>query len=145
MFINNYPDSDKLEEANAHYKELRYKLQKKYFDIAKVYYTTADYDMRNYKAAIQAFDNLLSDYLGSEFKEEALFYRLKAAHDYVLKSTDRRRPERIKDAIEAYEKLVRNYPQSQFLQDADSMLSTLQKEEIRIAEVLEIRKEKEKV
>jgi outer membrane protein assembly factor BamD len=41
--------------------------------------------------------------------------------------------------------LVRNYPQSQFLQDADSMLSTLQKEEIRIAEVLEIRKEKEKV
>jgi outer membrane protein assembly factor BamD len=69
-FINAFPTSDKLEEANKHYKELRYKLQKKYFEIAKTYYTTADYDMRNYKAAIQAFDNLLEDYLGSDDEME---------------------------------------------------------------------------
>ena len=61
-FISTYPNSDKLEEANTHYQELRYKLQKKYFEIAKVYYTTADYDLRNYKASIQAFDNLLNDF-----------------------------------------------------------------------------------
>ncbi len=131
-FINTYPDSDKIEEANKHYKELRYKLQKKYFEIAKTYYTTADYDRRNYKAAIQAFDNLLSDYLGSEFKEEALYYRLKCAHDFVLKSTDRRKSERIKDAIEAYEKLKRNFPETKYLEDSNKMLATLQKEEKRI-------------
>jgi outer membrane protein assembly factor BamD len=125
IFINEYPDSDKIGEANKHYKELRYKLQKKYFEIAKTYYRTADYDLRNYKAAIQAFDNLLSDYLGSEFKEEALYYRLKAAHDFVLKSTFRRKPERIKDAISAYEKLKRNYPESNFMDDANKMLVTL--------------------
>jgi len=127
-FINEYPDSDKLDEANKHYKELRYKLQKKYFEIAKTYYRTADYDLRNYKAAIQAFDNLLSDYLGSEFKEEALYFRLKAAHDFVLKSTYRRKPVRIKDAKEAYEKLVRNYPESKFMEDANKMLNTLNAE-----------------
>ena len=127
-FINEYPDSDKIEEANKHYKELRYKLQKKYFEIAKTYYRTADYDLRNYKAAIQAFDNLLSDYLGSEFKEEALYYRLKAAHDFVLKSTFRRKPERIADAISAYEKLKRNYPESKFMDDANKMLVTLNAE-----------------
>ncbi|WP_373940883.1 outer membrane protein assembly factor BamD [Polaribacter sejongensis] len=77
-FINTYPDSDKIEEANQHYKELRYKLQKKYFEIAKTYYRTAEYDLRNYKAAIQAFDNLLADFLGSEFKEEALYYEVKS-------------------------------------------------------------------
>ncbi|RCS27365.1 outer membrane protein assembly factor BamD [Polaribacter sp. WD7] len=127
-FINTYPNSDKIEEANNHYKDLRYKLQKKYFEIAKTYYKTADYDLRNYKAAIQAFDNLLADYLGSEFKEEALFYRLKAAHDFVLKSTVRRKPERADDAIEAYDKLKRNFPESQFMEEADEMLATLQKE-----------------
>ena len=83
---------------------MRIRLQKKSFEIAKTYYRTADYDLRNYKAAIQAFDNLLSDYLGSEFKEEALYYRLKAAHDFVLKSFDRRKLERIKDAIECIRK-----------------------------------------
>ena len=131
-FINTYPESDKIEEANQHYKELRYKLQKKYFEIAKTYYRTAEYDLRNYKAAIQAFDNLLADYLGSELKEEALYYRLKAAHDFVLKSYDRRKSERIKTAIEAYEKLKRNYPESQFMEDSDKMLATLQQEQVRI-------------
>ncbi|ARV06178.1 outer membrane protein assembly factor BamD [Polaribacter sp. SA4-10] len=135
-FINTYPDSEKIPEANKHYKELRYKLQKKSFEIAKTYYRTADYDLRNYKAAIQAFDNLLSDYLGSEFKEEALYYRLKAAHDFVLKSTDRRRQERIKDAIEAYEKLERNFPESQFMEDSNIMLATLQAEDKRVEELI---------
>ncbi|MDD7913105.1 outer membrane protein assembly factor BamD [Polaribacter ponticola] len=135
-FINTYPDSPKLEEANKHYQEIRYKLQEKYFQIAKTYYRTADYDMRNYKAAIQAFDNLLSDYLGSEFKEEALYYRLKCAHDFVLKSTDRRKSERIKDAIEAYEKLKRNFPETKYLEDSNNMLATLQKEEVRVNAIM---------
>lgn len=143
-FIATHPNSDKVEEANQHYKELRYKLQKKYFEIAKTYYRTADYDLRNYKAAIQAFDNLLSDYLGSEFKEEALFYRLKAAHDFVLKSTDRRKFERIKDAIEAYDKLKRNFPDSEFLEESNEMLATLKKEEVRIDELMKKIKEFEK-
>jgi outer membrane protein assembly factor BamD len=131
-FINTYPDSDKLAEANKHYAELRIKLQRKSFEIAKTYYRTADFDLRNYKAAIQAFDNLLSDFLGSEFKEEALYYRLKAAHDFVMKSFDRRKLERIKDAIEAYEKLKRNFPESQYMEDSNQMLATLQKEQTRV-------------
>lgn len=143
-FIATYPNSDKIEEANQHYKDLRYKLQKKYFEIAKVYYTTADYDLRNYKASIQAFDNLLSDYLGSEFKEEALYYRLKAAHDFVLKSTDRRKPERIKDAIEAFEKLERNYPNSQYMEESKKMLATLQSEKERLDKIIDKIKELEK-
>ena len=140
-FINEYPDSDKIKEANKHYKELRYKLQKKYFEIAKTYYRTAGYDLRNYKAAIQAFDNLLSDYLGSEFKEEALYYRLKAAHDFVLKSTFRRKPERVKDAISAYEKLKRNYPESTFMEDAEKMLITLTAENIAAEDLIAKQKE----
>ena len=147
-FINTYPNSDKIDEANQHYKDLRYKLQKKYFEIAKTYYTTADYDFRNYKAAIQAFDNLLSDYLGSEFKEEALYYRLKCAHDFVLKSTDRRKESRIKDAIEAYEKLERNFPESKFMEESKEMLATLKEEEKRIkgiiAQIKDLQKENTK-
>ncbi len=128
-FINAYPTSSRIEEANKHYKEIRYKLQKKEFEIAKTYYRTAEYDLRNYKAAIQAFDNLLGDYLGSEFKEEALFFRLKAAHDFVLKSTQRKKEGRIKDAKKAYEKLKRNYPDSKYMVASNKMLATLEKEQ----------------
>ena len=141
-FINAYPDSDKIEEANKHYADLRYRLQKKYFEIAKVYYTTADFDMRNYRAAIQAFDNLLADYLGSEFKEEALYYRLKAAHDFVIKSTTRRKPDRAKDAVAAYEKLMRNYPESKYKEEADEMLQRMNDEKTKAEEILAKQKEK---
>ena len=131
-FINMYPDSDKIDDANTYYAEIRAKLEKKYFEIAKTYYRTADYDLRNYKAAIQAFDNLLEDFLGTKFKEEALYYRLKAAHDFVLKSTDRRKEERIDAAFEAYEMLNKSFPESQFIEDSDLMLATLQTQKTRI-------------
>ena len=142
-FINTYPDSDKIEEANKYYSELRSKLEKKYFEIAKTYYRTADYDLRNYKAAIQAFDNLLEDFLGTKYKEEALYYRLKAAHDFVLKSTDRRKSERIVVAVEAYEKLKKSFPESQFMEDSNLMLATLQTEKTRIDALIAKQKESE--
>jgi outer membrane protein assembly factor BamD len=139
-FINRYPDSDKIDEANKYYSELRAKLEK-YFEIAKTYYRTADYDLRNYKAAIQAFDNLLEDFLGTKFKEEALYYRLKAAHDFVLKSTDRRKEERIEVAIEAHAKLEKSFPESQFMEDSNLMLATLQDQKTRIDALLAKQKE----
>ncbi len=128
-FIDKYPESKRLVEANKYYGELRYKLEKKAFEIAKTYYRTADYDSRNYRAAIVAMDNLLSDYLGTSFKEEALYYRLKAAHDFAMKSTNRRKTERIEEALKAYEKLTRNFPNSKFLVDSNKMSAALKKEQ----------------
>ena len=138
-FINTYPDSDKIEEANKYYAEIRAKLEKKYFEIAKTYYRTADYDLRNYKAAIQAFDNLLEDFLGTKYKEEALYFRLKSAHDFVLKSTNRRKVARIENAIEAYEKLQKSFPKSKFIEEANGMLTTLQIEKTKIDVIVEAR------
>ncbi|CAM1340801.1 conserved hypothetical protein [Tenacibaculum amylolyticum] len=128
-FIDKYPNSLRLDEANKYYKELQYKLETKAFEIAKGYYTTADAYPGNYRAAITAFDNLLSDYLGTTYKEEALYYRLKAAHDFALKSTNRRKDGRIKAAIKAYEKLKRNFPETKYKEESDKMLATLHKEQ----------------
>ena len=131
-FINTYPASDKIEEANKHYSEIREKLEKKYFEIAKTYYRTADYDLRNYKAAIKAFDNLLEDFLGTKYKEEALYYSFKAGHDFVLKSYDRRRLERIEEATKDYDRLKIAFPESKYMEDANEMFATLQEEKIRL-------------
>ena len=70
-----------------------------------------------------------------------MYFRLKAAHDFVLKSTYRRKPERIEDAIEAYEKLKRNYPASKFMEAADKMLVTLKIESKESADLIAKQKE----
>lgn len=127
-FIDQYPDSKYISDANKYYKELQERLERKSFEIAKTYYNTAEYDYRNYKASIAAFNNLLSEYLGTKYKEEALYYKLKAYHDYAMKSTFRRKKERIKDALEAYNKFKQLYPNSKYTNDSEKMNAGLKEE-----------------
>jgi len=134
-FIDNYPDSDRIEEANKYYNELRFKLEKKDFEIAKTYYRTAEYDYRNYQASIAAFDNLLEDYLGTKYKEEALYYRFKASHDFAVKSVTQKKGERIKAAEKAYEKFKKNFPESKFKKESDEMYATLQTEKEQLDKI----------
>ncbi len=133
QFIYDYPNSNRITEANKYYEELRLKLERKAFEIAKTYYTTAITDSRNYKAAITAVDNLLSDYLGTKLKEEALFLRLRAAHDLVLKSSTRRKQERIELVYQSYERLTKSFPKSKFLEDSDKMLETIKTEQKKLS------------
>ncbi|CAL2055153.1 outer membrane protein assembly factor BamD [Tenacibaculum sp. 190524A05c] len=135
-FIDKYPNSLRLDEANKYYNELRFKLETKAFEIAKGYYTTAVTDSRNYRAAITAFDNLISDYLGTRYKEEALYLRFKSAHDFAMKSTDRRKDKRLKEAVKAYEKFERNFPESKFKAEINEMLASIKKEQQRIEQLI---------
>ncbi|TCP25663.1 Beta-barrel assembly machine subunit BamD [Tenacibaculum skagerrakense] len=135
-FIDKYPDSPRLAEANKYYNELQFKLETKAFEIAKGYYITAQTDSRNYRAAITAFDNLITDYLGTRYKEEALYLRFKAAHDFAMKSIDRKKEERINNALKAYEKLKRNFPESKFKKESEEMLDVLNKEQERIQQLI---------
>ena len=58
-----------------------------------------------------------------------MYYRFKAAHDFAMKSTQRRKAERIKEAVKAYDKLKRNFPESKFMEESNEMLATLNKEQ----------------
>ena len=58
MFIVNFPDSDSLERVTDLVLELNNKLEKKYFENAKLYYDTG-----KYKSAIFAIDYFLGRHL----------------------------------------------------------------------------------
>jgi outer membrane protein assembly factor BamD len=132
QFINDYPKSERLAEANKHYKEIRIQLERKAFEIAKTYYKTAEYDFRNYMATVTAMDNLLADFLGTKYKEEAFYYKLKAYHDLALKSTERKKEGRINDAIKAYDKLVKTFPKTKYMKESNKMLGNLQTEQKKL-------------
>ena len=68
IFIDNYPNSEFLDEANSYVQELQTKLEKKDFEISKQYYT-----IRDYKAAIKSLDNFIGSYPGTPYREDALF------------------------------------------------------------------------
>jgi outer membrane protein assembly factor BamD len=123
VYIDTYPDSDKIGQANTIVKELQYKIEKKAFETAKQYYHIEDYI-----ASIKAFDNLISDYLGTSFREESIFYKLKASYELGMNSVAYKKQERLNAAVKVYDKLKRNYPESEYLEDSDKMLEKINKE-----------------
>ena len=104
-------------------KELQYKIEKKVFEVAKQYYHIEDYI-----ASIKSFDNLISDYLGTSFREEAIFYKLKASYELGIKSVLYKKEERLDAAVKVYDKLKRNYPESEYTEESDKMLERINKE-----------------
>ncbi len=122
-FIDTYPTSEKIKEANDYVKEMQLRLEKKGYDIAYNYYHT-----ENYKAAVVAFDNFISDNLGTSFKEDALFYKSMAAHDLAMKSIAFKKEERIKDALKALNRLEYNFKESKYISEVEKLRKNLTNE-----------------
>ena len=130
-FIDKYPQSDLIEEANKDYAELNRKLQFKDFEIARQYYHT-----ERYKAAIQAFETFNEDHLGSEFKEETYYYSFKSAYELGMKSVLSKKEERISEALLSHRKFQKAFPESERLKEVNELGVKLQDELIKTKELL---------
>ncbi|UOK42083.1 MULTISPECIES: outer membrane protein assembly factor BamD [Flavobacterium] len=126
-FINAYPKSAHYDEANKIIAELRDKLEKKAFEIAKAY-GLIENPINDYKAGITALDNFISDYPGSNHKEEALYYKLEFCYNYAMKSVASKMEERLNNAKFAYSGLVRYKGDTKYKKEADEMLANIDKE-----------------
>ncbi|WP_378172933.1 outer membrane protein assembly factor BamD [Aquimarina sp. SS2-1] len=115
-YINAYPDSENLEEANKLVAELRNKKEKKAFEIAKQYHHREDY-----KVAIKAFDNYLIDYPGSVFREKALYYKLESQYLLAIGSYDVLVKERLEEANDFYNNYKKYYKEGEHTADAEEI------------------------
>ncbi|MEW4924204.1 outer membrane protein assembly factor BamD [Algibacter sp. 2305UL17-15] len=131
-FINVYPNSEYVAEANTLVKELDFKLEKKAFEIAKQYNHISDF-----KASIKSFDNFVFQFPGSPLREDALFYRLDAAYKLAVNSIEYKKTAagivklkktRLEQAKEYYSAFKKAYANSKYIADAEKMASELDKE-----------------
>ena len=122
-FIDIYPESQFLPQANVYVKELREKQEKKAYEIAKQYNSIADY-----KGALKALENFIADYPGTPFKEKALFYRLDSAYKLATNSVDYKKQERLTYAKTAHNNLVKFNSNTEYKEEADKMLADIDKE-----------------
>ncbi|MFP4845793.1 outer membrane protein assembly factor BamD [Winogradskyella sp. PE311] len=123
LFVNSYPTSQFLGEANTLVKELDFKLEKKAFEIAK------QYDLiKDYKASVKSFNNFLLEFPGTSLRNEAMFYRLDAAYNLATLSIDSLKEQRLIDAITYYKALKKSFPNSEYMEDANRMKEELQQQ-----------------
>jgi len=122
-FIDNYPNSAYLAEANTALKILTDKLEKKAFEIAKQYNTISDY-----KSAIVALDNFISDYPGTVYREEALFYKFDSTYQLAINSIPSKMQERLNNAKIAHTNLMKIEVNADHKQKATEMLVKIEKD-----------------
>ena len=122
-FIDTYPNSEYLGEANSIVKNLNEKLERKVFENAKGYNTISDY-----KSALVALDNFIADYPGTPFKEEALFYKYDSAYQLGINSVPSKMEERLNVAKVAYANLIKFKADTKYKKQADEMLARVEKD-----------------
>lgn len=115
-FINRYPQSERLEDANQLIDELRYKLEKKRFNSGKLFL-----DISDYVAAATTFETFSKDFPDSRYREEATFLIIKANFEFASNSIPQRQEERFGNVLEAYRAFERRYPESKYMHEAERM------------------------
>lgn len=121
LFINAFPESPRVEQANTLLEELHSKLQMKQFELAKMYL-----EMDLFKAAITSFENLLNDYPDTPYREEATFRTIEAYFDYAEKSISDKQEGRYTAAVDTYKEFTFRFPESRFLKEAEQYFQDAQ-------------------
>lgn len=123
LFINQYPKSTRVAKCNEIIDELRYKLEKKEFETARLYYK-----IQSYQAAYIAFKNVLKDYPDTKHKEEVYFYMLSSSYLYAQNSIETKKKERLELARDAYISLTTTFPESGYSKEAKSIMKNIERE-----------------
>ncbi|KWW32095.1 MAG: putative lipoprotein [bacterium P3] len=112
-FVERYPHSNHVPEINAYLDEMRDKLMRKDYEIAYGYYR-----IESYHAAYVSLQNFLNLYPDSPYREDAMFYLLRSGYEYAINSTETKRPERLKQVINDFEKLSGTFRDSRYMDEA---------------------------
>ena len=123
IFMNNYPKSNFIEECNQLISELQNKIEKKEFEIAKQYYTIYDY-----MAAIKSLDNFVAEFVGSKYREEALYFKFLASYEIAVNSVQSKKYQRLMDLNQLHDNIIRYYPETLFEEDLSLKMNTVEKE-----------------
>jgi len=116
LFVDQYPYSKRIEECNQLIDKLRFKLETKDYQNAKLYFK-----MEEFRAAYTAFRNVVKDYPSTIYREESMFLAVKSAYMLAENSIESKKSERYSMAIAAYNEFNGAYPESLYKKEADEI------------------------
>lgn len=118
-FIDQFPESARIDSCNKINNILRGKLEKKEYDIIKQYYNISDY-----KAAIASCNNYVKDFPESTHIAEMLYIVCDSYYLLAVNSLETKKLERLDLSIESYLKLVNLFPNDSYAQKAENVYSS---------------------
>lgn len=121
-FVDTYPESSRIDSCNQLIDKLRFKIEKKDYDIVKQYYKLEDY-----KAAIVGSKTFIKDYPSSMSNDEMYYLIINSYYLLAIKSIPSKKDERLQGAMENYVKFVDLYPKSSYISRAENIYNSCKK------------------
>jgi outer membrane protein assembly factor BamD len=109
-FVNRYPNSDRVKDANSAIDALREKLLKKAYENAYLYYK-----VKEYQAAAVALKALLKDYPGIDNPDRIHFYAVRSLKLFADNSANVKKLERYEAAAKEATLYREKYPNSNYI------------------------------
>ena len=116
LYINKYPTSEFVDDANNIIETLRSKLEKKSYDNAKLYFK-----LGNYQAASITLKNSIKDFPDSEYREEVLYLTVKSSFLLADMSILSKQGERFQITISDYYVFIDEFPESKHVKEVEKM------------------------
>ncbi len=126
-FLERYPKSEKVPEAQQAIFEMQDKLTLKELQNAQLYYNLGNFMGNNYESAVIVAQNALKDYPYSKYREEFEFLILKSKYQQAKNSVSEKMGERYSDVVDEYFSFVNNYPESKHLKEAKTIFRIAEK------------------
>lgn len=123
LFINAFPNSERITECNALIDELRAKLEIKSFEQGELYYKTG-----NFISAISSFQNMLKDFPESNKAEEVRFLILKSSYELASKSVYEKKQERFEKVLLYSEALNKKFPKNKYKKETNGIVKDAKSE-----------------
>jgi len=126
-FLDVYPESERVPEANKLIEELTNKLAYKAYLNAKLYYSLGNYMGNNYESAVIAAQNALKKYPITAYREELAMLVLDSKYEQAIQSVPEKKIERYRNTIDEYYNFINEFPDGKLKKQADKVFNESRK------------------
>ena len=118
LFMEKYPNSDRIPKCNKFLDKLNGKLRQKAFEKARLWYQILDY-----KAAITAFKNLLETYPSIRNREKVEYLIVDSYWKVAERSVQSKKEERYRTTLQRASDFLQTYPDSEFRESVKTIFN----------------------
>jgi len=126
-FVEVYPESERVPEANKLLDEMHDKLAFKAYLNAKLYFNLGNYMGNNYESAVISAQNALKKFPSTKYREELSMLILEAKYQQAVQSVEEKKIDRYRSTIDEYYNYINEFPAGKSRKQADRIFNESKK------------------
>ena len=131
-FLEQYPQSEKKEEAQNALFELQEKLALKELMAVRLYYNLGDYTIiqypgGNYLSCVITAQNAILTFPYTKYREELMYYMFKSKYEMAIRSVEEKKEFRYRDVVDEYYSYANEFPEGKYIKEIKKLYEDIEK------------------